>query len=196
MKDFEELKALWKVQEQQEPSSAKVLKQIRQDSRYYTKKILVQMFSVALGILLLLLIGLFFHFHTWTTYIALFILSACLLYYVVIQIKDYRILQKPVAVSLRPSEFIDYLKKYNKKSQLLSRQNYRFYLIGIGVSFLLLLIELSFVLPWWLVGLIFIGTAVWLYVAWAYILKQYIQGRHAYFEDLIRRLTEIKKQFD
>lgn len=196
MKDFEELKALWKVQEPAKASSESVLKQIRQDSRYYNQKILIQTISVAVGLLLLLTIGLFFHFHTWTTYLALFVLSACLMYYVVLQIKDYRTLQKPAALAQNPHDFIEHLKSYNKKSQLLSRRNYMIYFFGISFSFLLLLIELYFVLPVWLIAMFFAGTLLWWYVGWAYVLKQYINTRHAYFEDLIRRLASIQKQFD
>lgn len=196
MKDFEALKALWKVQKAPTESSEEMLRQIRQDSRYFAQKILVQTLSVTLGLMVLLAIGLFFHFHTWTTYIALFVLSACLLYYILIQIREYKILQRPVAMSLTPNQFIQYLKTYNQRNKIQNRRNYRLYLLGIICSFMLLLVELYFVLPLWIIALFFAGTVLWLYVAWKYILKEYILRRQTYFEQLIQKLSKLQQQFD
>ena len=196
MKDFEELRALWKEQKAPQKSPEAMLQEVRQDNRYFTQKILVQSGSVALCMLILLSVGLFFHFHTWTSYIALFILSACLLYYVIIQIQEYRILRKPVALALTPSAFIGELTRYLQQNAHRNRKNYRIYLWGIASSLGLFLIELYFVLPLWIIVLFLIGTVLWLYVAWAYILKEYIHRRQVYFETMIQRLSDLQKQFD
>src|SRR5690606_38044575 len=153
------IKELWKGQMHRDLHAEKIMRQIRASNQYYAQKLWMQSFLVGISLLVLLGVSFFGHFHTLTTYIALLILSVCILYYLVLQIKDYKSLHPTLYHELAPTEFIQYLKEYQQKSHLLNYTHFGIYLGGVSVAFILLLIELYFILPLWIVILFFAATA-------------------------------------
>lgn len=194
MKDFEAIKELWKVQKETPINYDSIMKSVTSDQNKYAQKLIVQTICVSAVLAIILNIWILKPFFTWTTHLSMLVLCFCLVYFMVIQLCDYKKVRQFNQHLLKPQDFIEYLKQYKKGSYLLNRRNYKIYTFGIGFAFLLILFEMYFILPFWVLLLFTIITMGWFIWSYLFIMKEYIQTENERIESMISQLERIKNQ--
>lgn len=194
MKNFETIKELWKVQKETPINYDSIMKSVTSDQNKYAQKLIVQTICVSAVLAIILNIWILKPFFTWTTHLSMLVLCFCLVYFMVIQLCDYKKVRQFNQHLLKPQDFIEYLKQYKKGSYLLNRRNYKIYTFGIGFAFLLILFEMYFILPFWVLLLFTIITMGWFIWSYLFIMKEYIQTENERIESMISQLERIKNQ--
>lgn len=194
MKNFEAIKELWKVQKETPINYDSIMKSVTSDQNKYAQKLIVQTICVSAVLAIILNIWILKPFFTWTTHLSMLVLCFCLVYFMVIQLCDYKKVRQFNQHLLKPQDFIEYLKQYKKGSYLLNRRNYKIYTFGIGFAFLLILFEMYFILPFWVLLLFTIITMGWFIWSYLFIMKEYIQTENERIESMISQLERIKNQ--
>lgn len=194
MKSFEAIQELWKVQNEAPIDYDSVLKNIYSNRKNYARKLVIQTVCVSVALAIIVCIWLFKPFYTWTTHLAMLLLSFCLTYFLIIQFKDYKKVKQFDLHLLRPQDFINYLEQYQKESYLLNRRNYKIYTFGIGFAFVLILFEMYFILPFWILLLFFIAAVGWFALSYLLLMKEYIKSENNRVETMISQLERIKNQ--
>ena len=195
MKDFEALKDIWSGQElQPKISYDDIVKNLRRSKRSFGNKLLLEAGGMLVGIAIFVWVWISNPFMMWTTHLSLLIFILCCLYYVIVQISDYRSISNSDFLTKQPEEYIDYLKKYRRKRYILNTRNYSVYSIFIGLAFGLYFIELYFIAPLWqtVVGLVF--TFAWFVICWR-LMRVYIRREQERLFDMIKNLERLQKQF-
>src|SRR5690606_26304420 len=175
MKDFEAIRALWKVQKEVPMSYDDIIKNISANHRNYAMKLISQSIGIAIAIIAVLSIWFFKSFFTWTTHLSMFILCFCMIYYFIIQVKDYQQIRKFDRHLLKPQDFIAYLKHYEQESCILNIKNFKIYTWGIGIAFLFILFEMYFMLPLLLLIIFALATLGWFLYSYFFLMKTYIK---------------------
>src|SRR5690606_364343 len=124
-----------------------IIKTIYSNRQSYAQKLIIQTICVTVALIGILCIWLFKPFLTWTTHLAMLFLTFCLIYFLIIQFRDYKKVRHFDQHLLKPQDFINYLEQYQKKSYLLNKRNYKIYTFGVGFAFILILFEMYFILP-------------------------------------------------
>lgn len=195
MKDFDAIKQLWKEQSNAPINHEQIIDSLSSNRKSYAKKLILQSIIVVAILALILTIWLFKPFSTWTTHLSMFILCFCLIFFLVIQYRDYKKVNQFDRHLLKPEDFIEYLQVYKKESYLLNKRNYLIYSVGIGTAFLLILLELYFILSFWPLLIFSAFAIVWFLLSYRYLLKTYIKAENTRIDDMIKKLENIKKQF-
>ncbi len=130
-----------------------------------------------------------------TTHLCLLILIVCCLYYVFIQISDYRSITNSESLLQQPEDYIQYLKRYRKRRYILNTRKYSVYSIFIGIAFGLYFIELYFIAPLWQIigGVAF--TAAWFVICWR-LMRTYIRREQEKLYEMIEKLERLQHQFN
>lgn len=194
MKDFEALKKLWSEQGEAPINYDSIIKSSTINRKSYAAKLILQVFLVAFALTVIISIWMFKPFFTWTTHLSMLILCFCLSYFLIIQFRDYKKVRQFDQHLLRPQDFIEYLKRYKKESYLLNKRNYRVYTIGIGIAFGLILFEMYFILPFWILLLFIIAATGWFLLSYLLLMKEYITTENNRIESMISQLEKIKDQ--
>ena len=197
MKGFDEIQQLWHGQAP-EPSVSyeTVLKRIKNGRSAFARKLFWQSITTGIAVAVLLWMCLTVDFSTWTTYLAIAIMVACICYYFVSQLRDYRTISDSDNLLFKPQDYIRYLKTFQQKRYRFHTRNYTFYEACIGAAFALYGIEMYFALPLWT----FIGLGVfvifWFVICHVVFMKQYIRNENARIAEMIDNLERIKGQFN
>jgi len=196
MKDFNELKQLWHVQQEHDGVSYNtILNTVKQTKNKYTTKLLSHVISIGVITLITLYIFITVPFYTWTTQLSMFIVIVCLIYYMFIQIKDYRAINNSENLLDRPEEYISYLQLYKKHRYKLNTQNYTIYTICLSVALALYLVEMSFYVSKFALVIFILATITWFLLCYFVLMKVYIKKESEKLEELINKLKDLKNQF-
>ena len=194
MKDFEAIKDLWRVQNEAPINYTSIIESIYNNRKNYAKKLIIQTICVSIALAVILCIWLFKPFSTWTTHLAMLLLTFCLVYFLCIQFLDFKKVRQFDRHLLKPQDFITYLERYQKDSYLLNKRNYKIYTFGIGFAFVLILFEMYFILPFWLLLLFIIAAIGWFALSYLLLMKEYIKSENNRIETMISQLKKIKTQ--
>jgi hypothetical protein len=194
MKNFEAIKDLWRVQNEAPINYDSIIKSIYTNRKSYAQKLIIQTICVSIALAVILCIWLFKPFFTWTTHLAMLLLTFCLIYFLIIQFLDYKKVRQFDRHLLKPQDFITYLERYQKDSYLLNKRNYQIYTFVIGIAFALILFEMYFILPFWILILFIIAAISWFALSYLLLMKEYIKSENNRVETMISQLEKIKKQ--
>ncbi|GAA4788058.1 hypothetical protein GCM10023231_15280 [Olivibacter ginsenosidimutans] len=196
MKDFNELKQLWHVQQEHDGVSYNAIRNtIKQTKNKYTAKLLSHVISVAVIVLITFYIFITIPFYTWTTQLSMLIVLICLVYYMLIQIKDYRAIHNSENLLNKPEVYISYLQAYKKHRYKLNTQNYTVYTVCLSVAFALYLIEMSFYVSRMTLIIFVVATVIWFLICYFVLMKVYIRKESEKLQELINKLKDLKDQF-
>lgn len=196
MKDFDALKDIWSGQVSQPRISYEdIIKGLKLAKRSFSNKLLLETAGMFSAVIILLWVWISNPFMMWTTHLSLLILIVCCLYYVFIQISDYRSITNSESLLQQPEDYIQYLKKYRKRRYILNTRKYSVYSIFIGIAFGLYFIELYFIAPLWQIigGVAFTGA--WFVVCWR-LMRTYIRREQEKLYEMIEKLERLQHQFN
>lgn len=196
MKEFDEIKKLWHTQQTTPAVSLNtVLKGIKSSKRRYVQKLMVQTVLVAVVLLTVIAVWLFVPFVTWTSHLALLMITCCVGYYFIVQVRDYKRVKDDSFLFSQPEEYIRSLRAYKAARLYLHTRNYRIYLLCISLAMALYAIEMYFILPVWLFVGYLLFTALWIGCCHFIFIKNYRKRENERLQHLIRRLEDMQRQF-
>lgn len=196
MKDFDALKDIWTGQVSEPGISFETLsKQVRKQSGSFSRKLMLEIISMTLALALLIGIWIYSPITLWSTHLALLILVCCCVYYLFNQIADLRSLRHHPYITQRSSEYIAYLKQYQRRRYIFNTRKYGIYSVFIGLAFALYFLELAFIAPLWqvLMGLSF--TIAWFFICWQ-LMRLYVRREQERLNSIVRKLERIQQQFE
>jgi len=195
MKDFEEIKRLWKDQSPEPVSIEDVCKRINEQRRSYVNKILQQTVAVAVALLVIFIVWITATFTTWTSHVSMLIVIFSLIYYFKVQVSDYFSIHKTEFVFKKPDEYISYLKNYRQSRYQLNTKTYQVHVILIATALALFAIEIYFVLPITLLLVYILISTVWVLLCQFVFMKHFKREEQERLNALIERLEKLAKQF-
>ncbi len=197
MKGFDEIQQLWQGQAPDPNVSFEtIFRRIKSSRSAFAKKLFWQSISTGIAVAILLWMCLTVDFSTWTTYLAIAIMVACICYYFVSQLNDYRAISSSRDLLSKPQDYIHYLKTFQQKRNRFNTRNYAVYEACIAAAFALYGVEMYFALPLWtFIGLV-VFVIFWFVVCHVIFMKQYIRNENARIAEMIDNLERIKGQFN
>lgn len=196
MKDFDALKDLWNDQRNgPRIGHEEVLRDVKKSRSSIAGRLLTEALAMLSGVLIFGWIWLESSFLLWTTHLSLAILIACCIYYLSVQLTDYRHFSSGRHMLQKPDAYIAYLQKYQQERYIFNTRNYKIYSLFIGLAMALFAIELYFISPVWqsILGLAF--TAGWFVMCWRLMIN-YRKREQERLKEMIAKLEGIRKQFD
>jgi hypothetical protein len=196
MKDFDHLMSVWQEQPKRDQLSVDdVLKQVKKGISGLSSKLLWNITSMMVSSVGLFLVMLFFVFTSWVTYLGLFIILITLLLYVMMMVRDYRIISKRDA-TVNPIEYLQDLKEYQKNRAEVYGWLYYIYVMLMSTGLLLYLFEVlqststAFKITAYSIytGLILFSTF--------YLRGRFVKGEQEKLSLMIDRLMRLQDQFD
>lgn len=195
MKDFEALKGIWSGQvSEPKISGDDIIKSLKKSKNTFGNKLLFETAGMLAGVIVFVWVWISNPFMMWTTHLSLLILIICCIYYIFIQIKDYRSISNSESLLKQPEEYIGYLKDYRHKRYVLNTRKYSIYSIFIGIAFALYFIELYFIAPLWQTAAGIAFTIGWFVVSWR-LMRIYIRREQERLYEMIENLERLQKQF-
>ncbi|SEN39018.1 hypothetical protein SAMN05216436_11598 [bacterium A37T11] len=196
MKDFDEIKQLWHVQETSAgPLFKDVTKAVRETGKGYAQKLLVQTLSVAVVLIALLAIWIWVPFLTWTAHLSLLIISVCVGYYLTVQWRDYQRIKDSSALLGEPEKYLEYVKSYQASRYKLNTRNYLIYLCCISLAIGIYGIEMYFMMSTVVFCAYMAFTIAWIAACYFIFMKAYMKRENQRLQDIISQLEHIRKQF-
>ncbi|MXV15267.1 hypothetical protein [Hufsiella ginkgonis] len=197
MKDFEELKNIWHGQaELPRVSYEEVLSKVKKTRLVFSNKLLLQVVSLSLAIALMVLILFKVDFRLDTSYLAIVIFILCCLFYLYVQVRDYRKISRSETLLEMPEEYISYLKSYKQARYILNTRIYRIYMLFMGIGFALYFIEVFFFVSMVQTLIAVAFTVAWFFVCYYVFMRMYIRKEEARLNEMIGNLERLKKQFE
>jgi Ca2+/Na+ antiporter len=196
MKDFEHLMSVWQGQPKHDQLSVdEALKQVKKGMGSLSRKLLWSITGMLTSLLGMFLIMLFFVFQSWVTYMGIIIMLGTMILYVVMMIRDYRLINKR-DVTTDAASYLHNLKEYQKSRARIYGWVYYLYVLFLSLGLALYFFEvLSHA------SLQFKLTAYALTIAWLLFCTFYLKGRIFKNEQeklnlMIDRLVRLQDQFN
>lgn len=195
MKDFEDIKRLWRVQSEQPIASYENLRQvILSKKNTYEKRLLVQFMGTVLATIGILFIWILVPFYTWAAHLSLLIVFFCVVYYMISQWKDYRLIKSAQYLN-KPKEYILFLREYQARRYRFNTRNYRIYAGFILFSFVLFCVELSYYLSNYKLLNFITLSCIWFILCHQVFMRLYIRREQSKLQDMIEHLERLQSQF-
>ncbi len=195
MKDFDALKAIWHSQiVLPKVSYEEVLGKVRKTKNTFANKLLLELLGMGLAIPALVYVWASNPFKMWTTHLAMLIMIACCIYYLYVQIRDYRRINDESLLN-KPEDYITFLKKYKSERYLLNTRKYKIYTAFLTIGFALYFIEIAFLASVWVTVFGMLFTLSWILFCYFFLMKRYIRKEESKLEDMINNLQRLEDQF-
>jgi hypothetical protein len=133
-------------------------------------------------------------FQSWVTYVGLFIMVLTMLLYVLMMIRDYRIIHKRDATS-SPTEFLEDLKIYQKNRAKIYGNLYYTYVMLLSVGLTLYFLEVLHDAS--VVGkiVVYVLTTTWFLICTFYLKQRIVKNEEEKINLIVERLERLKEQF-
>src|SRR5690606_31828846 len=91
----------------------------------FSNKLLIETCGIFAAIFLFIIIWINSDYMMWSTHLSFILFIGCCLYYLFVQIKDYKSISNSEHLLKQPDEYISYLKHYRNKRHILNTNNYK-----------------------------------------------------------------------
>ncbi|MDB5118448.1 MAG: hypothetical protein JWQ79_3940 [Mucilaginibacter sp.] len=196
MKDFDHLMSVWQEQPKKDQLSVDdVLKQVKKGMNGLSRKLLWNITSMCISVAGLLIVMLFFVFKSWVTYLGIVILLATVVLYVLMMIRDYRIISKR-DVTINPTDYLQNLKEYQKNRAKIYGSMFYLYVLLISTGLILYFSEvLQNASETFKIAAYSVYTALILFCTF-YIRRHFVKNEQEKLNLMIDRLMRLQDQFD
>src|SRR5471030_1866384 len=196
MKDFDHLMSVWQEQPKTDQLSVDdVLKQVKKGMNSLGRKLLWNIASMGICFAGLFMVMLFFVFTSWVTYLGIAIILVTMILYVMMMVRDYRIISKR-DVTINPTDYLQHLKEYQKNRAEVYGWLYYLYVILISTGLLLYFFEvLQSASPTFKI-VAYSVTIAWLLFCTFYLKGRFVKSEQEKLNLMIDRLIRLQGQFD
>jgi len=196
MKDFDQLMSVWQGQPKPDQLSVDdVLKQVKKGMNSMRRKLMWGIVSMGVSLGVVLGVMLFFVFRSWVTYLGIIIVSITILIYIVMLIRDYKLINSRDA-TINPTDYLQNLKEYQKHRAQIYGWIYYLYVFLLSIGLVLYFFEVlqnatkTFkIVAYGLSGL-------WLLFCTTYLRKRFVSNEQEKLGLMIDRLIRLQSQFD
>ena len=196
MKDFDHIMSVWQEQPKKDQLSVDdVLKQVKKGMSGLGRKLLWNIISMAISFTGLLIVMVFFVFTSWVTYLGLIIILITMILYVMMMIRDYRIISKR-DITLNPADYLQDLKEYQKNRAKVYGWLYYLYVILISTGLLLYFFEVLESASAMFKIAAYGVTIAWLLFCTFYLKDRFVKSEQEKLSLMIDRLIRLQDQFD
>lgn len=195
MKDFEALKVIWHNQVTlPKVSHEDIFHKIRKTKSGLSSKLLIEIIVNSLALGVICYVWMASPFKMWTSHLAMLIIAACCIYYIISQINNYCTISYDKLTEM-PEKYISYLKKYKQERYIFNTRKFTIYAIMVSLGFLLYFIEIYYISPFWTSLMALIFSIGWIAFCYFYLMRIYIKKEESKLEYMIQNLERIQKQF-
>ena len=196
MKDFDHIMSVWQEQPKRDQLSVDdVLKQVKKGMSGLGRKLLWNIISMAISFIGLLIVMVFFVFTSWVTYLGMVIILITMILYVMMMIRDYRIISKR-DITLNPIDYLQDLKEYQKNRATVYGWLYYLYVILISTGLLLYFFEVLESASAAFKIVAYGITIAWLLFCTFYLKNRFVKSEQEKLNLMIDRLIRLQDQFD
>jgi glucan phosphoethanolaminetransferase (alkaline phosphatase superfamily) len=196
MKDFEHIMSVWQAQPANDQLSVdEALKQVKKGISGLSRKLMWGIIAMIVALVNSFAVLFFSVFQSWVTYVGLFIMVLTMLLYVLMMIRDYRIIHKRDATT-SPAEYLQDLKEYQKNRAKLYGNLYYTYVmllsIGLTLYFLEVLQDAT------VIGkiVVYTLTLTWFLICTFYLKQRIVKSEEEKINLIVERLERLKGQFE
>ncbi len=196
MKDFDHLMSVWQEQPKTDQLSVDdVLKQVKKGMNSLGRKLLWNITSMGIFLAGLFAVMLFFLFTSWVTYLGIILILIAMILYLLMMIRDYRIISKR-DVTINPADYLQDLKEYQKNRAGVYGWLYYLYVLLMSTGLLLYFFEVL-----QSSSSAFKTAAYSVYIAFVlfctfYIRRHFVKTEQEKLNLMIDRLIRLQGQFD
>lgn len=196
MKDFDALKNIWSGQSEETILNFDdLIRAIKKSKRSFGSKLMKETAGMAILLAFFSIIWYYGQSALWTTHLAFLIIVSLSIYYLIIQVIDYKTISNSDLLLKKPHEYILHLKDYKQRRYIFNTRKYYFYSVFVGIALILYFIELYFYSPIWLILIGMVFTIGWFFLCW-YLMKIYIKREQDVLNEMINKLERLEKQFN
>lgn len=196
MKDFDNLKDLWKQQEKTKlPDVSEVLKKIKKEKLVYTNKILFQVIILVGTMFTLVWIGSIIDFKKTTTYIGLGLMLLCIAGFSIVRLYQMISLKK-IDLTQKPSETLYKLEQYFAFQQIVSTKISLAYYIVLNIAFVFYFIEVMHPMSSQLKTICLTTYIAWMLFAYFYLGKKQKKKENDRIQKIIKSIKEMESGYD
>ncbi|MBW4891674.1 hypothetical protein KXQ82_18250 [Mucilaginibacter sp. HMF5004] len=196
MKDFEHIMSVWQAQPVNDQLSVdEALKQVKKGISGLSRKLMWGIVAMIVALVNSFAVLFFSVFQSWVTYVGLFIMVLTMLLYVLMMIRDYRIIHKRDATS-SPTEYLEDLKQYQKNRARLYGNLYYTYVMLLSVGLTLYFLEV--LQDATIIGKIVVYTLTlsWFLICTFYLKQRIVKSEEEKINLIVERLERLKGQFE
>jgi len=196
MKDFDHLMSVWQEQPKKDQLSVDdVLKQVKKGMSGLSRKLFWNITSMAISLAGIFVVMVFFVFNSWVTYLGIFIILSTMILYVIMMIRDYRIINKQ-DITINPASYLQDLKEYQKNRAKVYGGLYYLYVCLISGGLLLYFFEVLQSASTMFKILAYALTTAWLLFCTFYLKGRFVKSEQDKLNLMIDRLIRLQNQFD
>ena len=196
MKDFDHLMSVWQEQPKRDQLSVDdVLKQVKKGISGMSSKLFWNITGMGACLVGLFAAMLFFVFTSWITYVGLTIILITMLLYIIMMVRDYRIISRQ-DVTINPTQYLQNLKEYQKNRNELYGWLYYLYVILMSTGLLLYFFEVLESASGAFKTAAYTGYTAFILFCSFYIRSHFVKTEQEKLNLLIDRLVRLQEQFD
>ncbi|PJJ84810.1 hypothetical protein [Mucilaginibacter auburnensis] len=196
MKDFDHLMSVWQEQPKRDQLSVDdVLKQVKKGISGMSSKLFWNITGMGACLVGLFAAMLFFVFTSWVTYVGLTIILITMLLYIMMMVRDYRIISKQ-DVTINPAEYLQSLKEYQKNRTEVYGWLYYLYVILMSTGLLLYFFEVLESSSAIFKIIAYSSYALFILFCSSYIRSHFVKTEQEKLNLMIDRLVRLQEQFD
>ena len=196
MKDFDHLMSVWQEQPKKDQLSVDdALKQVKKGMSGLSRKLFWNITGMAISLAGIFVVMVFFVFNSWVTYLGIFIILSTMVLYVIMMIRDYRIINKQ-DITINPANYLQDLKEYQKNRAKVYGGLYYLYVCLISGGLLLYFYEVLQSASTMFKILAYTLTTAWLLFCTFYLKGRFVKSEQDKLNLMIDRLIRLQNQFD
>ncbi|MGF7078237.1 hypothetical protein [Mucilaginibacter sp. UYCu711] len=196
MKDFDHLMSVWQEQPKKDQLSVDdVLKQVKKGMSSLSRKLLFGIISMGASFVGVFIVMMFFVFTSWVTYAGIAIIMITMVLYVMMMVRDYRIINKQ-DITINPTEYLQSLKEYQRNRAIVYGWVYYVYVILISSGLLLYFYEVLQSASAAFKIVAYGITAAWLLFCTFSLKGRFVKNEQDKLNLMIDRLIRLQDQFN
>ena len=196
MKDFDHIISVWQEQPKRDQLSVdEVLKQVKKGISGMSQKLLWNITSMVVTLLVVLAAMLFFVFQSVITYLGISIWVVTILLYALMMIRDYRLISKQ-DITINPADYLQSLKEYQKNRSKVYGWMFYLYVSLISIGLFLYLYEVLQNTSVAFKAMLYTSYCALILFSTFYIRKHFVKNEQEKLSQLIDRLVRLQGQFD
>ena len=196
MKDFDHLMSVWQAQPKKDQLSVEdVLKQVKKGINGMSSKLFWNITGMVACLLGLFAAVLFFVFTSWVTYLGIFIILITMALYIMMMVRDYRIINKQ-DVTTNPTEYLQSLKEYQKNRTEVYGWLYYLYVLLMSTGLLLYFFEVLQSASPQFKTIAYGSYILFILFCSFYIRSHFVKNEQEKLDLLIDRLVRLQEQFN
>ena len=194
MQDFNHIETLWATHTVDLKISAdEMLKQAKKDVRAVRTKSLLNIGGLALSVLAMAVLWLFYDAQSWTTHIGITIMIAAIVVYTFMLYRNYTLISK-IDFTANPNELIAKLKVYEVTRLSLHSRLYWFYVIALSLGMGFYFIEVLTYMQFWMQIVTIVLSFGWIIFVSTFVRKAVIKRDRERIAQIIAKFERIGGQ--